>query len=249
MNDQFLQTDRDSLERDRSRHTLTIKQAAHLFANLGVPRAPRSVQRFCELGSIDCIMIKGDKTERYFVSQESVERYAQELAHMQHISAITADDDVTRHNAPQRDATRIDAPRRDELVTVEPAPTPRSGPDPEIAHLKSRLDELEKEKMQLAIDRAAKEQVINQMLDQQRKWFERVDNQGRQIGRLEMQVQQLAAPQHAESRHDAPELQDVVTARIVSEEGRAGFVSKPEPVAPTPAPELPKRSFFGRMFG
>lgn len=238
-----------SPDRDTSRHTLTVKQASHLFAALGVPRSPRSVQRFCKLGNIDCILIKGDKTERHFVNQESIERYARELEHMEHISTIAADDDTTRRDASQRDTTRTDASRRDESVVVEPTPTPQSEPDPEIARLKSRLDELEKEKVQLAIDRAAKEQVINQMLDQQREWFDRVDNQGRQIGRLEMQVQQLAAPQHVESRHDASVPDDAVTARIVPDMMPVEVVSEPEPAAPSPAPELPKRSFFGRMFG
>ena len=74
------------MQHDMSRHTLTIKQASALFANLGVPRSTRSIQRFCEIGSIDCIRVKGEKTDRYFVDQQSVERYAKELKQLEHIS-------------------------------------------------------------------------------------------------------------------------------------------------------------------
>lgn len=238
----------DAPEHDTSRHTLTIKQASRMFASLGVPRSPRSVQRFCVLGNIDCLLMKGEKTERYFVNEESVERYARELEHMEHISAIAAEEDTTRHDAPERDTSRNDTPRRDAAQAVAPTPTPSAESNPEVATLKSRVDELEKEKIQLAIDRAAKEMVINQMLDQQREWVDRLDNQGRQIGRLEMQVQQLAAPKSDESRHDAPAQDDVVTARFV--EVANAPVSTVDATATPVAPSLPtKRSTWQRMFG
>ena len=217
--------------------------------SLGVPRSPRSVQRFCVLGSIDCLLMKGEKTERYFVNQESVERYARELEHMEHISAIAADDDMTRNDAPQHDTSRNDAPRRDEAPIKISSSAPTARLDPDIAILKGQIDDLEKEKIQLAIDRAAKEQVINQMLDQQREWFDRIDNQGRQIGRLEMQVQQLAAPAPAESRHGATEPENVVTAQFVETSSAPMPATDPEPQTvppPTLAPE--KKSLLKRIF-
>ena len=98
----------DAMQHDMSRHTLTIKQASALFANLGVPRSTRSVQRFCEIGSIDCIRVKGEKTERYFINQPSVERYAKELQQLEHISRI--EDDRPRHDATQHDIARHSTP-------------------------------------------------------------------------------------------------------------------------------------------
>src|SRR5216684_3209986 len=69
---------RDSApERDTVRHSLTIRQASQLFAELGVPRAPRSVQRFCEHGYLDCVRVKGAKGDQFFVNRQSVERYAE----------------------------------------------------------------------------------------------------------------------------------------------------------------------------
>jgi hypothetical protein len=50
---------RDAPERDAARHSLTIKQASELFADLQAPRAPRSVQRFCDTGYLDCVRVRG----------------------------------------------------------------------------------------------------------------------------------------------------------------------------------------------
>jgi hypothetical protein len=152
----------DATRRDTSRHTLTIKQAAQLFAAHGVPRSPRSVQRFCELGSIEAIRVKGEKTERYFIDPTSVERYAEELKQLESISQIGNDE--ARHDASQRDMTRHVA-----TETKAPAmPDLPSEPDHETEQLRQRVNTLEKEKLQLQIDRAAKEQVIGHMVDERR---------------------------------------------------------------------------------
>ena len=97
----------DATHPDMSRHTFTIKQSADRFASLGVPRSPRSVQRFCELGNLDCIRVKGEKTERYFVDPQSVERYAEELRQLENISHLGID--MSRHDASYRVPSRHDA--------------------------------------------------------------------------------------------------------------------------------------------
>src|SRR5713101_7619034 len=75
-------------EHDAARHSLTIKQASLLFAELGVPRAPRSVQRFCEHGYLDCIRVKGAKGDKFFINRQSVECYAEELRQIEAIATI-----------------------------------------------------------------------------------------------------------------------------------------------------------------
>src|SRR5207237_7734508 len=94
-------------ERDTARHPLTTKQASQLFAELGVPRAPRSVQRFCEHGYLHCVRVKGAKGDQFFVSQQSVERYAEELRQIEAIASIGAEE---RHSASERDTARHSAP-------------------------------------------------------------------------------------------------------------------------------------------
>src|SRR5204863_6860471 len=101
---------------------LTIRQASQLFADLGVPRAPRSVQRFCEHGYLDCVRVKGAKGDQFFINRQSVERYAEELRQIEAIASIGAKE---RQDAPQRDTARNSAPER---ATVSP---PRVEPKPE----------------------------------------------------------------------------------------------------------------------
>jgi len=267
----------DAPQHDMSRHTLTIKQASALFANLGVPRSARSIQRFCEIGSIDCIRVKGDKTERYFINQPSVERYAKELQQLEHISRI--EDDMPRHDAMQRDIARHDAPRRDEPLRVTPAePVPAPVPSASefstgMQEQKSRIDVLEKENLQLKIDRSAKEQVIGHIMDERGKMIDRMTELSRDVGRLETQLLQLAAPQHEASRHDATD-RDTVMSRpesvsapvekfeavvmavpeLVREPGqmRPAEIVAPQPSAPSspaPTPPAPRReSVWSKIF-
>src|SRR5712691_11514366 len=118
------QTRNSAPERDTARHSLTIRQASQLFAELGVPRAPRSVQRFCEHGYLDCVRVKGAKGDQFFVNRQSVERYAEELRQIEAIASIGAEE---RHDAPQRDIARNSAPERAEIsqVIAEPEPQPQ----------------------------------------------------------------------------------------------------------------------------
>ena len=236
-------TRHDALRRDTSRHTLTIKQTAELFAKHGVPRSPRSVQRFCDQENIDCIRVKGNKTERYFVDPISVERYAQELIQLENISHIGAE--VTRHDASQYDTSRHDATSD----SVAPNVTKHTHDTAdESAELRSRIDVLDKENLQLKIDRAAKEQFIGQMLDDRRTWLTQLTEQSREIGRLEMQVQQLAAPSRDMTRHDATDIiTDAATfveqvPMTIDTETALATASLPTDAEPT------KRSVWRRIF-
>jgi hypothetical protein len=74
---------------DKARHPLTIADAVELFAQLGTPRSKRSVQRFCEQGHLDCVRIKGPRGNQFFISRESVVRYAEELRQIEAISRAT----------------------------------------------------------------------------------------------------------------------------------------------------------------
>ena len=71
-------TGRDS-GRDASRYTLSVEQASELFAQAGVPRSPRSVQRYCKHSVLDAIAIETDANEKYLIEPGSVERRITEL--------------------------------------------------------------------------------------------------------------------------------------------------------------------------
>ena len=191
----------DAPKHDATRHSLTIKQASSLLTQLGVPRAPRSVQRFCEMGLIDCVATTGEKgTPRYFVNQQSLESYADELKQLQNISNVG--NDMARNDAPERAIARHDAP----TITPPGFVEIKKEPDPVVIVLQERVSVLEREKFQLQIDSTARAEVINQMRDQMRErertWLKQITEQSREIGQLETQVRQLAAPKEdAERRH------------------------------------------------
>jgi hypothetical protein len=231
----------DAPERDAARHTLTVKQAAELFTQLGSPRSARSVQRFCEQKLIDAIPVTRDNgTPQYFIDPQSVERYAAELKQLQDISQIG--NDITRHDTSERDTARHDAPKVEASLISEPAPEI----DDVAVELRERVDTLEKENMQLKIDLGARVIVINEMASERGRFFEQVTNQSREIGRLEMQVQQLAAPKPDVTRHDAPDIVEAIITPIV-EQGRGVADAESAPAAP--AIKEPRPGFFRRVFG
>src|SRR5215212_2328820 len=83
------------IDYDNTRYPLTIADAVELFAELGTPRSKRSVQRFCEQGHLDCVRIKGPRSDQFSINRESVARYAEEL---RQIDAIAAFGDEGRHD-------------------------------------------------------------------------------------------------------------------------------------------------------
>ena len=60
--------------------TLTVDQASELYAQLGHPRNPRSVRRFCQLGKLRCVETTTlFFTKAYAINKKSVERHAKEI--------------------------------------------------------------------------------------------------------------------------------------------------------------------------
>ena len=144
-------------EREVARHELTIKAASSLFAELGVPRSPRSVQGFCKDGHIDCVRIKGPTGDKYFVDRNSIERYAKELKQIEEVGKISSDEP----NAQQREPARNSAQQRARGVP-EPFEEPASE-DGRVKDLEDSVRVLKEENLNLKIDNRGKEIFINQL--------------------------------------------------------------------------------------
>ena len=86
------------------------------------------------------------------------------------------------------------------------------------------------------------EQVIGQMAEERQVWLDQLIAQSREIGRLETQVQQLAAPQRDTSRHDATA---VVLLDATAAEPEQTVIDS----ATQADPEPPTRSVWRRIFG
>jgi hypothetical protein len=101
--------------------TLTIDDALERYARAGLPRTPRSVQRYCAKGHLDCRRIETSFGEKYLISPASV---AKHIAYIEEVRPI-----ATRRDMPRQVATDIaaqnshDRPRQ-EATTSPDLPRP-----------------------------------------------------------------------------------------------------------------------------
>jgi hypothetical protein len=87
-------TDANSRERSPDhQYTLSVEQAADLYAKAGHPRTPRAIQKYCALSKLDCHKDETETGEKYLVAPYSVDR------HITYINEVRTD-------ANGRDQTR-----------------------------------------------------------------------------------------------------------------------------------------------
>ena len=70
-----------------SEFTLTIDEALERYARAGLPRTPRSVQRYCAKGHLDCRRIETQFGEKYLISPASVDKH---IAYIEEVRATAA---------------------------------------------------------------------------------------------------------------------------------------------------------------
>ena len=79
-----------------AKFTLTIEQAALRYAQLGHPRNPRSVRRFCQQETIDCRKVRTSNfSELYLIDPASIDRHAKEIS-----ETFSVQQDIAAHNLP-----------------------------------------------------------------------------------------------------------------------------------------------------
>ena len=89
----------DAISRERSpdqQYSLSIEQAAELYAEAGHPRTIRALQKYCALSKLDCHKVETETGEKYLVAPYSVTRH---IAYINEVRTV----------ATGRDQTRIDA--------------------------------------------------------------------------------------------------------------------------------------------
>ena len=100
--------------------TLTIDEALERYAHAGLPRTPRSVQRYCAKGHLDCRRIETQFGEKYLISPTSVDKH---IAYIEEVRPVATSRDLSRpaattvasessHDEPgQKGATSLDLSR------------------------------------------------------------------------------------------------------------------------------------------
>jgi len=79
-----------------SEFTLTIDDALERYARAGLPRTPRSVQRYCAKGHLDCRRIETQFGEKYLISPSSVDKH---IAYIEEVRPVATSRDMSRHVA------------------------------------------------------------------------------------------------------------------------------------------------------
>src|SRR5271168_5059780 len=76
-----------------SEFTLTIEDALERYAHAGLPRTPRSVQRYCAKGHLDCRRIETQFGEKYLISPTSVDKH---IAYIEEVRPTATGHDLSR---------------------------------------------------------------------------------------------------------------------------------------------------------
>lgn len=79
-----------------SEFTLTIDEALERYARAGLPRTPRSIQRYCAKGHLDCRRIETAFGEKYLISPASVDKH---IAYIEEVRPVATSRDVPRQVA------------------------------------------------------------------------------------------------------------------------------------------------------
>src|SRR5436190_19279785 len=84
--------------REDSDFTLSIDEALERYAKAGHPRTPRSVQRYCAKGHLQCRLVETGFGEKYLIEPDSVDKH---IAYIEEVTPATASD-TSGHYATSR---------------------------------------------------------------------------------------------------------------------------------------------------
>lgn len=60
---------------DDSAYTVSIEDAGNLYADAGLPRPARRLQKYCARGDLECRKVETPSGEKYLITSESIERH------------------------------------------------------------------------------------------------------------------------------------------------------------------------------
>src|SRR5262249_45210777 len=86
-----------------SEFTLSIDEAVERYARAGLPRTPRSIQRYCAKGHLDCRRVETAFGEKFLISPASIDKH---IAYIEEVRSIATSPDMTRQVATGRGEPR-----------------------------------------------------------------------------------------------------------------------------------------------
>ncbi len=79
-----------------SDYSLSIDDALARYEQAGLPRTPRSIQRYCAKGDLDCHRVETPFGVKFLITPESVDRH---IAYIKEVRLVATSRDVPRHVA------------------------------------------------------------------------------------------------------------------------------------------------------
>jgi len=155
-------------------HKLTSAEALKLFINNGLPRSPRSIERYCSGGKLDCFLDLDEK--RYYVTPASVEVLIGHIKEIQrrHEQPVNVGQTPTAHTASVGQSPTLDAG----VSHADGDSIPR---------LNAKITRLETEA-------SVSKLYIEKLHEERVKDRDRFIELGNRIGTLETEIKQIAAP-------------------------------------------------------
>jgi hypothetical protein len=83
-----------------SEYTLSIDDALALYERAGLPRTPRTIQRYCAKAHLDCRRLETSYGEKYLITPASV---AKHIAYIEEVRPAATGRDLSRQAATSRD--------------------------------------------------------------------------------------------------------------------------------------------------
>ena len=118
--------------RPDSDFTFSIEQALELYTTAGLPRTPRSVQRYCAKGHLQARLVETEFGEKYLINPESVAK------HIAYIHEVTP---ATGRDASRLVATSRDSEKPKEIRPATGADQPRSvATSPDLSRYVERVE-------------------------------------------------------------------------------------------------------------
>src|ERR1700739_445801 len=107
--------------------TLTIEEAVERYARAGLPRTPRSIQRYCAKGHLECRRIETQFGEKYLISPASVDKH---IAYIEEVRPVATSRGVPRPVAtPIVGKESLDKPRQPAATSSDPSRQVATGSD------------------------------------------------------------------------------------------------------------------------
>jgi hypothetical protein len=152
---------------DDSDFTLTIDEALERYARAGLPRTPRSIQRYCAKGHLQCRLIETEFGEKYLIAPASVDKH---IAYIEEVRLAATSPDMSRHAATGRDWSRhVATAVVPEESNDEPRQEAPTGTDKSRHVATAYVGQLERENEFLKGQIGVKDKTIEALLERDRE--------------------------------------------------------------------------------